>query len=263
MPQFAANLTLMFNEYPFLDRFDAAAAAGFENVEFLFPYDHPAEAIGERLRRNGLTQALFNLPPGDWAAGERGVSVFPERVAELRESFERALPYVEATGTGRVHLMAGIAAPGPVSDAAYRDAIRWCAGRLAERGVDLVLEPLNIRDNPGYYLTDFDLAAELIRDLALPNLKLQFDLYHCQIVHGDVTMRLRAMMPLIGHVQIASVPSRHEPDDEELNYPFLFEELDRLGYGGYVGCEYRPRGRTEAGLGWFASYRRQVQGAVR
>ncbi len=260
MPQFAANLTMMFTEHPFLDRFDAAAEAGFEHVEFLFPYDHPPEHVGERLRRNGLTQALFNLPAGDWSAGERGLAVFPERVKELREGLERALPYVEATGARRVHLMAGIAPASAATDAAYRDAIRWCADRVADRGVDLLLEPLNLRDNPGYYLSSFDLAADLIRDLALRNVKLQFDLYHCQIIHGDVTKRMQALMPLIGHVQIASVPSRHEPDDEELNYPFLWAELDRLGYGGYVGCEYRPRGRTEDGFGWFAPYRRRVGG---
>jgi hydroxypyruvate isomerase len=258
MPQFAANLTMMFTEHPFLDRFDAAAEAGFEHVEFLFPYEHPAEQIEARLRRNGLTQALFNLPPGDWAAGDRGLAVFPERVKELRDGLERALPYIEATGVKRVHLMAGVASASAATDATYREAVRWCADRLADQGVDLLLEPLNVRDNPGYYLTDFDRAADLIRLLALPNVKLQFDLYHCQIIHGDVTKRLQALMSLTGHVQIASVPSRHEPDDEELNYPFLLAELDRLGYGGYVGCEYRPRGRTRDGLDWFAPYRRKA-----
>src|SRR5436853_563217 len=167
MPRFAANLSMMFNEVPFLDRFDAAAKAGFTAVEFLFPYDHPAEAVGERLRRNGLTQALFNLPPGNWDAGEKGFAALPDRFADL---------------------------------------------------------------------------------------KLQFDIYHCQIIHGDVTMRLREAMPIIGHIQIASVPSRNEPDGEELNYPFLFGELDRLGYSGFVGCEYNPRGRTTDGLGWFEPY---------
>ncbi len=255
MPRFAANLTMMFNDVPFLDRFEAAARAGFAAVEFLFPYDHPAEAVGERLRRNGLEQALFNLPPGDWAAGERGLAALPERHAEMRESFERALPYVAATGTPRVHLMAGRTDRGAAADRAFREAITWTAGRLAAQGVTLVLEPLNTRDNPGYHLVDFDAAAALIRDLALPNLKLQFDLYHCQILHGDVTRRLEAMMPIIGHVQVASVPSRHEPDGEELNFPFLFDLLDRLGYAGHVGCEYRPRAGTLDGLGWFAPYR--------
>ena len=256
MPRFAANLTLMFNEVAFLDRFEAAARAGFSAVEFLFPYDHPPTEIGDRLRRNGLKQALFNLPPGDWAAGERGLAAFPARREEMRAGFEQALRYVAATGTRRVHLMAGKVGRSAGSDAAYREAVAWHAERLAPEGVALVLEPLNLRDNPGYYLTDFDAAADLIRDLALPNLKLQFDLYHCQILHGDVTRRLEALLPIVGHVQVASVPSRNEPDGEELNFPFLFGLLDRLGYDGYVGCEYRPRARTEDGLGWFKKYRR-------
>ena len=255
MPRFAANLTLMFNEHAFLDRFDAAADAGFEAVEFLFPYDHPPEAVAERLARNRLTPALFNMPPGDWAAGDRGTAAIAERRDELRASFDQALPYVRATGIKRVHLMAGKAPRSAVSDATFRDNVGWTADRLADHGVTLVLEPLNTRDNPGYHLVDFDHAGAVIRDLARPNLKLQFDLYHCQILHGDVTVRLRAAMPEIGHVQVASVPSRNEPDGEELNFPFLFAELDRLGYAGFVGCEYRPRGDTVEGLGWFAPYR--------
>lgn len=255
MPRFAANLSLMFNEVPFLDRFGAAARAGFEAVEFLFPYDHPAEAVADRLRANGLAQALFNLPPGDWAAGERGLGALPERRDEMRAKFEAAVPYIRATGTPCVHLMAGKTDRSAPHAAAFRDAVAWTAGRLADLGVTLVLEPLNTRDNPGYHLVDFDEAEALVHDLALPNLKLQFDLYHCQILHGDVTRRLEAAMPIVGHIQIASVPSRNEPDGEELNFPYLFDLVDRLGYRGYIGCEYRPRGRTEDGLGWFAPYR--------
>lgn len=255
MPRFAANLTLMFTELPFLDRFDAAARAGFEAVEFLFPYDHPAEEVGERLRRNDLSQALFNLPPGDWAAGDRGLAALPERHDEMRAGLERAIPYIRATGVPAVHLMAGKTDRSARAERAFRDAVATTAERLAALGVTLVLEPLNTRDNPGYHLVDFDDAARLIGDLAIPNLKLQFDIYHCQILHGDVTRRLEAMMPIVGHVQVASVPSRHEPDGEELNFPFLFDLLDRLGYRGHVGCEYRPRGDTAAGLGWFAPYR--------
>ncbi len=212
MPRFAANLSMMFNEVPFLDRFGAAADAGFTAVEFLFPYDHPPEAIGERLRRNALTQALFNLPPGNWDAGEKGFAALPDRFADLQQSLQTALPY------------------------------------------DVVIEPINPRNVPGYFLNDFGFARDLIRELQIPNLKLQFDIYHCQIIHGDVTMRLREMMPITGHVQIASIPSRNEPDGEELNYPFLFSELDLLGYGGFVGCEYNPRGKTTDGLGWFKPY---------
>lgn len=257
MPNFAANLTMMFNEWAFLDRFDAAAEAGFAAVEFLFPYDHPPEAVAERLRRNGLTQALFNMPPGDWAAGERGVAALPGRFDDVAAGVERALDYAAATGVKRLHLMAGLAPSGDANAAAaYRRAVEHAAGRLAERGLDLLLEPINRRDMPGYFLNGFPAAEALIAELGLANVKLQFDLYHRQIIHGDVTMALRRLMPITGHVQIASVPSRNEPDGEELAYPFLFAELDRLGYVGFVGCEYRPRGATLDGLGWFAPYTR-------
>lgn len=255
MPRFAANLTMMFNEVPFLDRFDRAAAAGFTAVEYLFPYDFPVDAIAERLTRNKLTQALFNLPPGNWAAGERGIACLPDRFAELKAGVETALPYALATGVKRVHLMSGIGErANPAHAKAYREAVKAAANRLGEAGLDLVLEPINGRDMPGYFLNDFAWTVDLINDLALPNLKLQFDIYHRQIMHGDVTMALRALMPLVGHIQIASVPARNEPSDGELNDGFLFAELDRLAYAGFVGCEYRPAGVTEAGLGWFAPY---------
>lgn len=256
MPRFAANLTLMFNEVPFLDRFAAAADAGFRAVEFMFPYDHPPEAVGERLRAHGLTQALFNLPAGDFAAGERGLAALPGRFDELKAGVETALEYARATGVPRLHLMAGLANPGDAeANAAYRRAVAWTAERLHQEGLELVIEPINGRNMPGYFLNDFGVAAALIAELALPNLKLLFDLYHCQILHGDVTMRLRALAPLIGHVQTASVPGRNEPGSGEMNDAFLFAELDRLGYDGFVGCEYIPAAGTAAGLGWFAPYR--------
>jgi 2-dehydrotetronate isomerase len=255
MPRFAANLTMMFNEVPFLDRFEAAAKAGFTAVEFLFPYDHPPKEISARLHGNGLAQALFNLPPGNWDAGEKGFAALPDRFADLQASLETALPFVEATGVKRVHLMAGIADRGDTKAVeAFYKSVAWAAEFFQPHGLDVVIEPINPRNVPGYFLNDFGFAAELIRELKIPNLKLQFDIYHCQIIHGDVTMRLRAMMPIIGHIQIASIPSRHEPDDEELNYRFVFAELDRLGYGGFVGCEYNPRGNTSDGLGWFKPY---------
>jgi 2-dehydrotetronate isomerase len=255
MPRFAANLTFMFTEVPFLDRFDAAAAAGFTAVEYLFPYDHPAETVGERLRRNGLTQALFNLPPGNWDAGERGFAALPERFSDLRQSLRTALPYAQATGVKRLHLLSSIAQrSNPQAVAAYRKSVIAAAEFFAPHGLDVVIEPINPRNVPGYFLNDFAFARDLILELKIPNLKLQFDIYHCGIIHGDVTMRLREMMPIIGHIQIASIPSRHEPDGEELNYPFLFAELDRLGYDGFVGCEYNPRGNTADGLGWFRPF---------
>lgn len=256
MPRFAANLTLMFSELPFLDRFGAAAAAGFGAAEFLFPYAHPPEAVAERLRRHGLTLALFNLPPGDFAAGERGLAALPERFDAVKAGVETGLRYAGATGVARLHLMAGLAgAQDPAAVEAYRRAIAWTAERLGRAGLDLVIEPINRRDVPGYFLNDFSTAAALIRDLGMPNLKLQFDLYHCQILHGDVTMRLRDLMPMIGHVQTASVPARTEPGSGEMDDAFLFSELDRLGYDGFVGCEYVPAGDTVAGLGWLEPYR--------
>ncbi|MDB5654124.1 MAG: hydroxypyruvate isomerase [Tardiphaga sp.] len=254
MPRFAANLSMMFTEHPFLERFDAAASAGFTAVEFLFPYEHPPEVIAECLQRNDLTQVLFNLPPGDWNAGEKGFAARPDKFDALRESVHTALPYAKATGVRRLHLMAGLAdRRDPKAVAAFRKSVEWTANFFGDQGIDVVLEPINPRDVPGYFLNDFEFARDLIVDMKIPNVGLQFDIYHCQILHGDVTTRLRAMLPWIGHIQIASVPSRHEPG-EELNYPFLFDELDRLGYQHYVGCEYRPAGDTVAGLGWFAPY---------
>ncbi len=257
VPKFAANLSMMFNEHAFLDRFDAAADAGFAAVEFLFPYDHPPEAIAERLKRNRLTQALFNLPPGRWDGGERGLAALPGRFDEFKSGLTRALDYVAATGVSRVHMMAGNAARSdPKAETSYRRAIEYAAPVFAERGVDLLLEPINARNMPTYFLNDFAYTSALIDELGLPNLKLQFDVYHRQIMHGDVTMAFRALQPIVGHIQVASVPSRNEPDGEELNFPFLFDEFDRLGYDGYIGCEYNPRARTVEGLKWFQSYRR-------
>jgi hydroxypyruvate isomerase len=257
MPKFAANLSMMFGEHAFLDRFDAAAEAGFAAVEFLFPYEETPQAIADRLARNRLTQALFNLPPGDWQAGERGLAALPDRFPEFKAGLAKALDYVEATGVRRVHMMAGSASRADArAEASYRRAILHAAPILAERGVDLVLEPINARNMPGYFLNDFAYACRLIEELGLSNVKLQFDVYHRQIMHGDVTMAFRELLPLIGHVQVASVPSRHEPDGEELNYPFLFGEFDRLGYDGFVGCEYYPRAGTRAGLAWHQPYRR-------
>lgn len=255
MPRFAANLSMMFNEHPFLDRFDAAAKAGFTAVEFLFPYEHPPEEIATRLQRNNLKQVLFNLPPGDWNAGEKGFAARPDKFDDLRQSLHTALPYAEATGVRRLHMMAGIAdRHDPKAVAAFKKSVEWAADFLGDHGIDVVIEPINGRDVPGYFLNDFMFARDIIVDLGIPNVGLQFDIYHCQILHGDVTMRLREMLPHIGHIQIASVPSRNEPDGEELNYPFLFAELDRLGYENYVGCEYRPAGDTVAGLDWFKPY---------
>lgn len=255
MPRFAANLSMMFTEWSFLDRFQAAADAGFTAVEYLFPYEHPPQAVGAALRRAGLTQALFNLPPGDWAKGERGIAAFAARAEERRAGTETALAYAAETGCRTLHLMAGIADRADAeAAAAYRAAVAETAERLGREGITLVLEPINKRDMPGYFLNDFDAAAALIGALGLPHLALQFDIYHRQILHGDVVMGLRAMMPIIGHVQIAGVPDRHEPDSGELDFTYVMAELDRLGYRGFVGCEYRPAGKTTDGLGWLGAF---------
>lgn len=256
MPRFAANLTMMFNERPFLDRFQAAADAGFTAVEYLFPYDHAADEVAARLRAAGLTQALFNLPPGNWEAGERGLAALPGRFDEVKAAVATALPYAEATGVKRLHLMAGLAsADDPAAQSAYRESVAFAADALAERGLDLLLEPINGRDMPGYFLNDFAATAGLIAGLGRPNVKLQYDVYHRQILHGDVLKSLEALLPIVGHVQIASVPKRNEPGTGELNDAMVFGALDRLGYDGFVGCEYRPAGVTEDGLGWFAPYK--------
>lgn len=259
MPRFAANLTMMFNELPFLDRFAAAAAAGFSAVEFLFPYDHPPEVISERLQANGLTLALFNLPPGDWQAGDRGLASLPARRGEFETSIETALSYARSTGAKRLHMMSGIAArTDPEAVAAYRDCLSLACDRAGENDIDIVIEPINPRDMPGYFLNDFNFAAEIIGTLNKPNLRLQFDIYHRQIIHGDMIMGLRQLMPLIGHVQIAAVPLRHEPGTGELDDFHVLRELDTLGYEGFVGCEYRPAGDTKSGLGWLDAFREQT-----
>jgi hydroxypyruvate isomerase len=245
----------MFTEWPFLDRFAAAADAGFAAVEFLYPYDHDPDSIATRLERRRLTAALCNVAPGNLAAGERGLAALPGRFDDLRAATEVAVPYIQATKVRRVHLVAGLAdRRDEASVAAYRKSVTWVVERLADLDITVLIEPINRRSTPGYFLDNFDYAAGLVRDLALPNLQLQFDIFHCQILHGDVTARLRALMPMIGHVQVASVPDRHEPGTGELDERNLFAELDRLGYSGFVGCEYVPATTTLAGLGWFRPY---------
>ncbi len=254
MPNFAANLSMMFNELPFLERFAAAAAAGFTAVEYLFPYDHPAETVAEALRAAGLKQALFNMPPGDWGAGDRGLASLPERREEFQTALATAVTYAKTIGTPLLHMMAGIApSDDPAAIACYRHSVERAADVTAQAGIGLVIEPINKRDMPGYFLNDFDRAHDLIIELDRPNLNLQFDVYHRQILHGDVITALRKMAPRIGHIQIAAVPTRHEPLTGELDDRRIFQEIDAIGYQGYVGCEYRPAGKTEEGLGWMTS----------
>lgn len=256
MPKFTANLSFQFNEWDFLDRFAAAADAGFTTVEYLFPYDYAPEIIAERLQRNGLQQVLFNLPPGDWAAGDRGLAALATRRDEFAASIDKALTYAEALSVKRLHVMAGLTTTNdPIALDTYRNSLRMLSGRAASKGITILIEPINGRDMPGYFLNDFDLAADLIRDLALPNLKLQFDIYHRQIIHGDVLTALKALMPMIDHVQIAAVPARNEPGTGELDDFRVLRALDELGYAGFVGCEYRPANGTVAGLDWLRAFK--------
>lgn len=251
MPRLAANLSFLFTELPFLDRFAAAASAGFEAVEFLFPYEHEADTLRQRARGAGVEIVLFNLPPGDWSGGDRGIAVFPDRTAEFTHGLHQAMGYAQHLQAPRLHLMAGLApSTSNVALDRYRDAIREACDAAAEAGVTILLEPLNQRDMPGYFLDDFDRAAELIAQLGRSNLRLQFDIYHRQIMRGDVLRGLESLLPIIGHVQIAGVPDRNEPGSGELDDLFILSELDRMGYGGFVGCEYRPRQGTLAGLEW-------------
>lgn len=249
MPRFAANLSWMFTEAPFLERFAAAAAAGFEAVEFLFPYEYPADAVRELLDDHGLAPALFNAPPGDWEGGERGLAALPGAEARFEASFARALDFARVIRPGGLHVMAGNAT-GEAARAVYVASLRWAARAAGD--LVLTIEPLNSRDAPGYHLATTDDAVEVIEAVGADNLKLQFDLYHAQIMEGDLTRRLERLAPVIGHVQIAGVPDRNEPDRGELAFPHLMETLDRIGYRGWVGCEYRPEARTQDGLGWFA-----------
>ena len=267
MPKFAANLSMLYPEHAFLDRFEAAARDGFRAVEFMFPYDHEAGEIAARLQGNGLQLVLFNAPPGDMAAGERGMACLPGREAEFGASIELALRYAEALQVPRIHVMAGVV-PGGQSRgelrATYIANLRWAAQRARAAGVQLLIEPINPRDIPGFFLNRQDEAHAIIEQVGEPNVKVQMDLYHCQVVEGDVAMKIRQYLPTgrVGHFQIAGVPQRNEPDLGEVNYPYLFDVIDEVsgqcGWDGWIGCEYRPArgsepGGTSAGLGWLKS----------
>lgn len=256
MPRFAANLTMLYNEVPFLDRFAAAAADGFKAVEFLFPYVHTAEEIRRKVDAAGVDVVLFNLPPGNWDAGERGTASLPGRERQFAESVAKALDYAGTIGCKRLHAPAGIAANiDPArARATYVANLKLAAERLAPNGITLLIEPINTRDMPGFYLNRQDHAHEIRKTVGAVNLRVQMDLYHCQIVEGDVATKLKQYIAHVGHMQIAGVPDRHEPDEGEVNYPYLFDLIDRLGYQGWIGAEYRPRTETSAGLGWVKPY---------
>ncbi|HKT14118.1 MAG TPA: TIM barrel protein [Allosphingosinicella sp.] len=256
MVRLAANVSTLFQELPFLERFDAAADAGFDAAECQFPYGWPADAVAARLARSGLQLAMFNMPAGDLESGEFGFAALADRKAQLRAGVQTAIDYALATGTKRLHLLAGCGdAADPAARQVYVSSLAWAADQLAKHGLMLLIEPLNRRDRPGYFLGDFGLAEEIIVELARPSLKLQFDVYHRQLLHGDVTAALRRLMPIIGHVQVASVPDRHEPGTGELDDFRLFRALDAIGYDGFVGCEYVPAGSTREGLAWLGRWR--------
>ncbi len=253
MPRFAANLSMLFGELPFLERFGAARRAGFPAVEFLSPYEHPPEEVARAARDAGVEVALFNMPAGDWARGDRGMACDPGRAGEFREGVGKALEYARALGCARLHAMAGVRPPGAGEEAlraTYVENLRLAGKALAAHGMTLLVEGLNPRDMPGYYLVRSGQAFALMDEAAVTNLRYQYDVYHMQIVEGDLAPTLERHLARIGHVQIADTPGRHEPGTGEINYRFLLRHLDRLGYRGLVGCEYRPLAGTEAGLGW-------------
>ena len=253
MPRFAANLSMMFAEVPFLDRFAAAAATGFAGVEYLFPYEYDKHELTAALTENGLRQVLFNFGQGNWHDGERGTAAVPGSEERFAKSLTLALDYAEAIGCPRLHAMAGLK-PADVSMDVCRQTfvenLTAAARAAAAKGIDILIEPLNTRDVPGYFLTSQAEAQGIIETVGASNLKLQLDLYHCQIMEGDLATHLRDYADIVGHIQIAGVPARHEPNVGEINYPYLFDVLDDIGYQGWVGCEYRPRGGTVEGLGW-------------
>ena len=278
MPQFAANLTMMYTELPFLDRFEAAAQDGFTAVEYLFPYAFEASELSARLQAHGLQQVLFNAPPGGtdatsidaaWGSNTRGIASIPGREAEFQAGVELALRYAQALHCPRIHLMAGLLGEGQSRTSnlpTYISNLRWAAAQAAKAGLDVLIEPINTRDIPGFFLNRQDHAHEIIQTVGAANLKVQMDLYHCQIVEGDVAMKIRQYLPTgrVGHFQIAGVPERHEPDLGEMNYPYLFDVIDEVSqacnWQGWIGCEYRPRlggqaGGTSAGLNWLRARR--------
>ncbi|WP_210543158.1 2-oxo-tetronate isomerase [Rhodoferax sp. PAMC 29310] len=269
MPRFAANLSMLYPELPFMARFEAAKNDGFEAVEYLFPYAFPAHELAAALKANALQQVLFNAPPGGadpvtcaqaWDAGERGLACLPGREADFQFGVQLALDYAQALHCPRIHVMAGLASidtdPAQLRTT-YVNNLRWAARLAAQQGVEVLIEPINPRDMPRYFLNRQDHAHEIVQEVGAPNLKVQMDLYHCQVVEGDLSRKLRQYLPTgrVTHIQVAGVPERHEPDQGEVNYPYLFALLDELGYTGWVGCEYRPRlgavtGGTTQGLGW-------------
>lgn len=257
MPKFAANLTMLYNELEFTQRFAAAASDGFTGVEYLFPYAYGEKQLAGLLKDAGLKQVLFNLPAGDWAAGERGIACLPERASEFRDGVSKAISYAAALGCTQVNCLAGKVPAGAdlgEAESTFVDNLRFAAGELQKADILLVIEPVNTRDIPGFFLSRSDQAFTIMDRVGSDNLKLQYDIYHMQRMEGELAATIEANLPRIAHVQLADNPGRHEPGTGEINYPFLFELLDRIGYSGWIGCEYVPRAGTVAGLDWMKSY---------
>ena len=254
MPKFAANLTMMFNEVDFLERFEAAAESGFKGVEYLFPYSYPKAQLAEKLDRHGLVQVLHNLPAGDWGAGERGIACLPDRVNEFQDGVGKAIDYAKSLGCKQINCLAGIAPKG-VDAGKIRSTLvsnlKFAADKLGRAGIRLLAEPINTRDIPGFYLCHTNQALEIFQDVGADNLYLQYDIYHMQIMEGDLARTIEANFKRIAHMQLADNPGRHEPGTGEINYPFLYKFIDGLGYQGWIGCEYKPKTTTIEGLSWF------------
>ncbi len=257
MTKLAANLTMLWNEVDFLDRFAAAAKAGFRGVEYLFPYAYPKEVLAEKLAQHGLVQVLHNLPAGDWAKGDRGIACDPARLGEFQDSVGRAIDYAKALGCRQVNCLAGIAPAGVDVEklrATFVANLRFAAGQLAAQGIRLLIEPINTHDMPGFFLSRTRQALDIIRDTGSANLWLQYDIYHMQRMEGELAATIQANLARIAHMQLADNPGRHEPGTGEINYRFLFGFLDAIGYDGWIGCEYKPKGGTDDGLGWRAAH---------
>lgn len=260
MLKISANLSMLFVEHEFLDRFDAAAKAGFAGVEYLSPYDHEPEVVAARLKNNGLTQVLFNLPAGDWGKGERGIAILPDRVGEFRHGVDKAIDYANALGCGQINCLAGITPESierAVLEKTFVDNLTYAARKLKDAGVKLLIEPINTRDIPGFFLSHSRQALELIDRVGSNNLYLQYDIYHMQVMEGDLARTIETNFGRIAHIQLADNPGRNEPGTGEINCPFLYSHLDRIGYAGWVGAEYRPKASTEAGLGGFRPFARK------
>jgi hydroxypyruvate isomerase len=257
MPKFAANLTMLYNELEFLARFEAAAKAGFRGVEYLFPYPFPKEQLAEALSKHQLTQVLHNLPAGDWAGGERGIACLQSRVAEFQDGVGKAIEYAQALGCKQINCLAGIAPKDASAEQARQtlvDNLKFAAPKLAAAGIKLLIEPINTRDIPGFFLNGTKQALSIIDDVGSPNLFLQYDIYHMQIMEGDLATTIKNNLAKIPHLQLADNPGRNEPGTGEINYPFLFTFLDSIGYQGWIGCEYKPKTTTTEGLPWLKPY---------